>query len=49
MQLLTALAEPVFRIGAWQLADSTGWDGNDTWQNLVAWGWRDAGPVRSSS
>ena len=39
-RLLTALRDPVFRKGDWQLAESSGWEGNDTWQNLVAWGWR---------
>jgi glycosidase len=43
-RLLTALRDPVFRRGSWQLGDCTGWDGNDTWRNLVAWGWRDDGP-----
>ena len=41
-RLLTALGDPVFRRGEWQLAGSSGWTGNDTWQNLVAWGWRGA-------
>jgi hypothetical protein len=39
-RLLGALADPVFRDGEWQLADTGGWDGNDTWRSLVAWGWR---------
>jgi hypothetical protein len=38
--LLTALRDRVFRLGEWQLGESGGWAGNDTWQNLVAWGWR---------
>ena len=39
-RLLTALADPVFRVGEWELAGCAGWEGNDTWQSLVAWGWR---------
>jgi glycosidase len=39
-QLLTALRDGVFRDGEWQLGARSGWDGNDTWQNLVVWGWR---------
>jgi hypothetical protein len=39
-QLLGALGDAVFRTGAWQLGERSGWDGNDTWQNLVVWGWR---------
>ena len=38
--LLTALWDPVFRDGEWQLGERSGWDGNDTWRSLVAWGWR---------
>ena len=40
-QLLTALADDVFRDGEWQLGErSRGWDGNDAWESLVVWGWR---------
>jgi hypothetical protein len=39
-QLLAALGDRVFRDGEWQIAERAGWDGNDTWRNLVAWGWR---------
>ena len=39
-RLLGALRDPVFRTGEWQLADRSGWEGNDGWRNLVAWGWR---------
>jgi glycosidase len=39
-QLLNALRDRVFRAGEWQLGERRGWDGNDTWQNLVVWGWR---------
>jgi hypothetical protein len=43
-RLLGALRDPVLRDGAWQLADRGGWPGNETWHDLVAWGWRDAAP-----
>jgi glycosidase len=43
-QLFEWLRDPVFRNGDWQLGERSGWEGNDTWQNLVAWGWRDEGP-----
>ncbi len=46
-QLLTALRDRVFRDGEWQLGERRGWEGNDTWQNLVVWGWR--GESRASS
>ena len=39
-----ARATGVFRDGDWQLGERSGWEGNDTWQNLVAWGWRGDGP-----
>ena len=39
-RLLAALGDRVFRAGEWQLGECRGWDGNDTWRNLVAWGWR---------
>jgi len=39
-RLLGGLRDEVFRAGEWQLAERGGWDGNDSWQNLVAWGWR---------
>ena len=37
--LLTALKDPTFRSGTWELCDCTGWSGNDTTANLVAWCW----------
>ena len=43
-RLLAALEDPVFRTGAWQLGGRSGWEGNDTWGNLVCWGWRDDAP-----
>ena len=39
-RLLRALRDPVFHEGEWQLGDRSGWGGNDTSRNLVAWGWR---------
>jgi len=42
-RLFAALRDPVFRGGDWQLGDRSGWEGNDTWQNLVGWGWRGDG------
>ena len=39
-RLLHALRDRVFRDGEWQLGERRGWDGNDTWRNLVVWGWR---------
>jgi hypothetical protein len=38
--LLGALRDPVFRTGEWQLGERRGWEGNDTWRQLVVWGWR---------
>ena len=43
-RLLGGLRDPVLRDGDWQLADRRGWDGNETWHHLVAWGWRDDAP-----
>ena len=39
-RLFGALRDDVFRDGEWQLGQCAGWSGNDTWHNLVAWGWR---------
>jgi hypothetical protein len=36
---LTAVANPTFRTGHWALCDRSGWPGNDTSDNLVAWSW----------
>ena len=36
--------DPRLPHGRWQLGERSGWDGNDSWQNLVAWGWRDDAP-----
>jgi hypothetical protein len=43
-RLFAALGDPVFRTGEWQLGECSGWEGNATWQHLVAWGWRDEQP-----
>jgi Alpha amylase, catalytic domain len=38
-RLLAALDDPVFRTGSWRLCDLSGWPGDDTFQDLVAWCW----------
>jgi hypothetical protein len=43
-RLLAALGDDVFRTGEWALGGRAGWEGDDTWRNLVAWGWRDDAP-----
>ena len=40
-RLLTILAEKGIRRGEWRLCDRTGWPDNGSFQNLVAWCWRD--------
>ena len=42
-RLLAGLNDDVFRTGTWQLGETGGWDGNDAWRNLLAWGWRGDG------
>ena len=37
--LLTTLADPTFRHGRSELCDRSGWPGNTSFQNLVAWCW----------
>jgi hypothetical protein len=39
-RLLAALGDEVFREGEWQLGERSGWPGEDSWRNLVVWGWR---------
>jgi hypothetical protein len=39
-KLLQAINQPVFREGQWSLCDRTGWPDNASFQNLVAWNWR---------
>ena len=41
-RLLAFLGDGVFREGEWTRAERGGWDGNDTWAQLIAWGWRGA-------
>ncbi len=38
--LLAAVAQPVFKAGAWRLGERSGWPDNRSYLNLVAWGWR---------
>jgi len=45
-RLFEALRDPVFRRGEWQLGECRGWEGNHTWQHLLAWGWRDGDPQK---
>lgn len=44
LSLLTTLADPTFHGGDWRLCDRSGWPGDDTYLDLVAWGWD--GPTR---
>jgi len=37
--LLSALSDPTFRTGTWELCGCAGWPGNDTAADLVAWCW----------
>jgi Alpha amylase, catalytic domain len=37
--LLCAVKDSTFRTGTWELRESSGWPGNDTAGNLVAWSW----------
>ena len=38
-KLLRTVDSPVFRNGQWSLCERTGWPGNPSFQNLVAWNW----------
>ena len=38
-KLLSALADPTFRDGYWELCERSGWPGNSTFGNIVAWSW----------
>jgi hypothetical protein len=40
-RLLNAIHQPVFKEGYWQLCVCTGWQDNDSYQNLLAWCWCD--------
>jgi len=37
--LLSAVKDPTFRTGTWELCGCSGWPGNDTAGNLIAWSW----------
>ena len=39
-KLLETIARPVFRNGQWRLCERTGWPDNPSFQNLVAWCWK---------
>jgi hypothetical protein len=39
-RLLRGLSDDVFRTGTWQLGETSGWEGNEGWSDLLAWGWR---------
>jgi hypothetical protein len=44
-RLLAGLHDDVLRTGEWCLGARRGWEGNETWENLLVWAWRDdAGP-----
>jgi hypothetical protein len=36
---LAAVADPTFRDGNWQLCERSGWPGDNSFENLVAWSW----------
>jgi glycosidase len=38
--LLAAVAQPVFKEGQWHLLECHGWPDNQSYLNLVVWGWR---------
>jgi hypothetical protein len=42
-KLLEAINVPVFRNGQWTLCDRLGWPDNGSFQNIVAWTWRESG------
>ncbi len=42
-RLLRAVAESGLRNGDWRLCDCSGWPDNDSFRQLVAWGWSTAG------
>jgi hypothetical protein len=39
-RLLKAVDQPIFRRGEWSLCERSGWPDNQSFQNLVAWNWR---------
>jgi len=42
-RLFEGLGDDVFRTGTWHLGQTSGWDGNDAWHNLLACGWHGDG------
>jgi hypothetical protein len=38
-QLLAAVSDPILSEGEWTLCEQYGWDGNDRYQEIVAWAW----------
>ena len=40
LTLLAAVAQPVFKEGAWRLCEGYGWPDNRSYLNLAAWGWQ---------
>jgi hypothetical protein len=42
--ILGVLRRPAFRTGRWQLCERSGWPGNESWTQLVAWCWEDPSP-----
>jgi glycosidase len=41
--LLRAITKKGIRNGHWQILDRTGWTDNNTWQNILAWSYKDFG------
>src|SRR5262249_58973317 len=39
--LLGAIRAPALREGSWRLLETTGWPGDGTFDNLVAWTWEE--------
>jgi len=37
--LLKSISQEVIRNGHWQLMDRNGWPDNQSWHNILAWGW----------
>ncbi len=38
-RLWEVVADPTFRHGHWELCERSGWEGDDTYRNLLAWCW----------
>jgi glycosidase len=45
-RLLGGLRDDVLRTGTWAHGARSGWEGNDSWQSLVCWGWRGECPAK---